>query len=281
VRPVPLFPSLRFAPAFHTRVMKLARRAAPFTLPWPLPALLAWLAAWVGFVIAVEQGVAAPVAFGGAALGAAVSALAASRRSRRLIVAGGFPLSAAVLGVAGAEGVPPWAWIVGALVLVLAYPLRAWRDAPWFPTPRHAFEGLPAKLLLPPAARVLDAGCGAGDGLLAWGEAYPGARLAGVEWSRPLAALARRRCPAARIVRGDLWAVPWGGFELVYLFQRPESMDRAWQKARAEMPAGAWFTSLEFVVPGVPPQLRWRTRGGRTLWCYRIPARSNRATGGR
>jgi hypothetical protein len=119
---------------------------------------------------------------------------------------------------------------------------------------------------------MLDAGCGAGDGLRALRRAWPDAQVAGVEWSWALAWLARWRCPWARVQQGDMWAAgAWQGLHLVYLFQRPESMARAWDKARAEMPGG-WLASLEFVVPGVAPDLVAPLPGGRTVAAWRVPA---------
>jgi hypothetical protein len=32
-----------------------------------------------------------------------------------------------------------------------------------------------------------------------------------------------------------MWRADWSGYQLVYLFQRPESMARAWAKGCAEM----------------------------------------------
>jgi SAM-dependent methyltransferase len=154
-------------------------------------------------------------------------------------------------------------------LLMGAYPLRAWRDAPIFPTPAGALDALPAVVALAPGARVLDAGCGAGDGLRALRRAWPAARLQGVEWSWPLVALARLRCRGACVRRGDLWRASWAGQDLVYLFQRPESMARAWTKARAEM-AGGWLVSLEFEVVGAVPHAALRTPDGRPLWVYRL-----------
>jgi formylglycine-generating enzyme required for sulfatase activity len=59
------------------------------------------------------------------------------------------------------------------MVLLLIYPLNAWRDAPLFPTPPDALNDLPDVATLPPGARVLDAGCGLGQGLQALRQAYP------------------------------------------------------------------------------------------------------------
>ena len=233
--------------------------------PWPLPALAAWLLAWVLFAVAAA--LAWPVL--GFALALATSALAATRVQghwRRLLVGAGFPASALALGVASA--LPAWAWLVALLPLLLAYPVRAWRDAPFFPTPAAALQGLGA--LTGEPARVLEAGCGLGHGLAALRRQFPRAELVGLEWSPLLSLLARLRRRDATVRRGDLWAEPWGAYELVYLFQRPESMPRAWVKACAEMPGG-WLASLEFEVPGVTPWAQLPGANGRPLWLYRVP----------
>jgi SAM-dependent methyltransferase len=137
-----------------------------------------------------------------------------------------------------------------------------------FPTPAAALDGLAAVLALPAGARVLDAGCGTGAALRALARAFPQARLEGIEWSWPLAAWARRRCRQAVVRRGDFWREDWSRFDLVYMFQRPESMARAHAKLQAERPAG-WLVSLGFEVPGVRPQAVLRTPDGRPLWVYR------------
>jgi len=227
-------------------------------LPWPLPALLAWLAAWALYAALAPQ----PVAFAAAALAGGVIGFTAQGRWRRAIAAAGFPLSALALGA-----VPAWAWLIAVLPLLLAYPLKAWRDAPFFPTPAGALQGLAAVVKLPAGARALDAGCGLGHGLAALRCELPHAAIEGVEWSRPLAWAARWRCRFARVRRGDMWADDWRGLDLVYLFQRPESMPRAMEKAAREMP-GAWLVSLEFEAPGWHPVARL---GSRPVWVYRIP----------
>ena len=134
-------------------------------LPWPLPALLAWGAGWA--VHGAGGGLVAGT------LAGALLALAAHGAWRRAIAAGGFPLSALALGAA----LPPWAWGLAALPLALAYPLGAWRDAPFFPTPARALEGLADVAPLPQGAGVLDAGCGIGHGLAALARVYPRAQL--------------------------------------------------------------------------------------------------------
>ena len=236
-------------------------------LPWPLPALLAWAAAWLAF--AGLRGVLAPLAALALACAVGVAgSLLATSWWRRSLIALGFPLSAAL---AGAVALPAWGWLLPLAILLLVYPLNAWRDAPLFPTPPGALAGLQGAAPLPAGAPVLDAGCGLGHGLAALRAAYPQARLQGLEWSWPLALLCRLRCPWAQVRRGDIWAADWGGYALVYVFQRPESMARVATKAGAEMAPGSWLVSLAFELPGVRASARLPSFAGHTAWLYRLP----------
>ena len=236
---------------------------------WPLPALLSWLAAWLLYAAAISAGLPpGPALAVGAAVGAALGWLH-GERWRRLIVASGFPVSVLALGWQG--GASGLLWLAPLLILWWLYPRRTWSEAPLFPTPRGALRQLPALAPLPADARVLDAGCGVGDGLSELVRAYPQARVEGVEWSRPLALLAgwrvRRR---AGVRQGDLWVDDWAPFALIYAFQRPESMPRIWAKACAEMAPGAWLVSLDFAVPGVEPAASWQLGSGQFVWLYRL-----------
>lgn len=245
---------------------------------WPLPALLVWALAW-GLCLTLRHS-PAPV---WASLGlptllglllAQWPALAATRW-RSVFVAAGFPLSALLQGlVSGSMAAAGWVWLLPLAVLLLAYPVRAWRDAPLFPTPAGALAELARHAPLGPQSQVLDAGCGLGDGLRELRAAYPQARLHGIEWSWPWALACRLRCPWATVRRGDLWAQDWAPFDLVYLFQRPESMPQAVDKARRELRPGAWLVSLEFEAPGLPPVASIPLSPQRRLWLYQMgPAR--------
>jgi SAM-dependent methyltransferase len=168
------------------------------------------------------------------------------------------------------------------LALLVLYPLQAWRDAPVFPTPRNALQGLAEELSLAPGGAILDAGSGLGHGMQALRQAFASARIQGVESSLVLVLLSRWRLrraighnrrstvPPCKVIRGDMWSCPWGGFDLVYVFQRPESMQRAWDKACREMFEGAWLVSLEFEVPGVATARELTCPDGRILWIYRL-----------
>ena len=224
---------------------RLAERIAGL---WPASALVSWgLAALL----------APQIGWGLACLLALALALLHRRPWRRLVVALGLPAALLLQGIA----LPAWAWLVPLLLLAMLYPRRLWQDAPLFLTPARAFDELPAQLPLAEGACLHDAGCGSGAALRAWRRAYPGLRLSGTEASRPLVIWARWRCPWAEIRLGDLWADDWSAFDVVYLFQRPESMGPALAKARAELRPDAWLLSLDFELPGVRP--RWTQQVGR------------------
>jgi SAM-dependent methyltransferase len=237
-------------------------------LHWPLPAVLIWGAAWGLFVMLRIWGSTPELALGVAsALGIAASLLGSSWW-RRAMIGLGFPLS---LLLTQSASLPAWVWLVPLLALLLIYPLNAWRDAPLFPTPRHALNDLAAQAPLASNALILDAGCGLGDGLRALRAAYPQAKFTGIEWSWPLRALCGLRCPWATVRQGDIWTEDWSGYDMVYFFQRPESMPRAVAKARAELKNGAYLVSLEFEALSLKPFTRLDTVQGKPVWIYRLP----------
>jgi len=245
------------------------RRAVAARLAWPLPALVAWAGAWSANVamraIGFETAVAAFIA-----VGIGIACMPLERTPwRRVAIAAGFPLSFALSGIAGA--LPPWAWLAPLAMLLLAYPIGAWRDAPIFPTPPAALHGLAHVLRLPSGARVLDAGCGLGHALRALRRQFPQAELHGVEHSFVLRVVCAWRCPGALVTRADMWRIEWSRYDLVYLFQRPETLPRALEKARREMRSGSWLVSLEFEAAGVAATRRLAGRDGRPLWLYRLP----------
>lgn len=241
-------------------------------MTWPLPALLAWGLAWMLFAGLTAAGAPAWLAVAVAtALGAALSAWGTSPW-RRVFVAGGFPLSLVASGIAGS--VPAWAWLLPLALLVLLYPVSSWRDAPLFPTPAGALAGLAALAPLPVGRQsIVDAGCGLGDGLWELHREYPAARIEGLEWSWPLVVASAWRCRFARVRRADIWTADWSPYGMVYLFQRPETMARAADKAARDLHAGAWMASLEFEATALEPQHVLRCPDGRPVWLYQAPFR--------
>lgn len=239
---------------------------------WPLPALLAWVLAWAAHIYLERQGWgllwALLLPSGLVACAAVWAARLGQSRARQALLVLGFPFSWLLLSL---PALPAWLWLIALVSLLGLYPLRSWRDAPVFPTPLDALRALPSLAPLKSGARVLDAGCGAGDGLLALRRVYPDVLCTGVEFSRPLSWLARWRCPWAQVQHADMWSLDWSVYSMVYLFQRPESMERACQKARQQLAPGAWLVSLEFPVLGLIPQASVQLEGARTVWLYQVP----------
>ena len=244
-------------------------------IPWPLPAVLTWAAAWATFKLLLGQGADAGMALGAATGLGVVLSLLGNSWWRRVLIAAGFPLSLALsLPSLGLDALPPWAWLLPLLLLLLVYPINAWRDAPLFPTPAQALDELPRHAPLAEGAKVLDAGCGLGHGLQALRRAYPQALLHGIESSWLLRWQCARRCPWAEVRQGDIWAEDWSPYAMVYLFQRPESMAQAGAKARAELQAGAWLVSLEFEPSELQCTTRYTAPGGKMVWLYQAPVRA-------
>lgn len=250
-------------------------RFNPARWPWPLPAIVAWVLCWTLFRTLWEQGVALQWSLAlASALGVLLS-LWGTSWWRRGLIAAGFPISLALtLGLVGASAVPPWAWLLPLGLLLLVYPMNAWRDAPLFPTPLDALADAPLHAPLPDGARVLDAGCGLGHGLRALRRAYPSAQLHGLEYSWPLRFACALRCPWARVRQGDIWKASWSSYDMVYLFQRPESMPRAVEKAARELQPGAWLVSLDFEAAELQATSHLTARGGKMVWLYQAPFRA-------
>lgn len=238
-------------------------------MTWPLPALLAWGSSWLIFKSLQSVGLSETIALVLAAFWGGFLSRFGHTPMRKALIVLGFPMSVVVSS--STISIPPIAWLFLLGLIVLIYPRKAWRDAPLFPTPKKALREMSDHIRLPAEARILDAGSGMGDGLLALRDAYPRAELHGVEMSWPLRVLSAMRCSFARIRQGDIWLVDWRSFDVVYMFQRPESMPRAVEKAEAELRRGAWLVSLEFEAKELVPQATFTCRDGRPVWMYQVP----------
>lgn len=241
-------------------------------LRWPLPALAVWALIWLLYKAMLACAISVNVAILLASLlGLAATGVARRRdfsHARQLALAMGFPVSVFLTSTPSAGF---WLWLIPLALALLIYPMHTWRDAPVFPTPLRALQDLPSRAKLPTHAFVLDAGCGAGDGLKALHLAYPKARCVGIEFSWPLRWVAALRCPWAQVRLGDIWREDWRPYDMVYLFQRPETMPRAVAKATAEMRPGGWLVSLEFPAYELRPTAVVYANHNRPIWLYRRP----------
>ena len=235
-------------PALHPRSPPLLllirlRLRLRLRMPWPLPALLAWGGGWAVWQLILGQAGPAHLAWlAGLATGSLLALAGCQGAWRRALGMLGFPLATLALG--GLPALPAWAWLLAAAPWLLLYPVGAWRDAPFFPTPADALHGLNQLPGLAVPRQVLDAGCGLGHGLRALRGQWPQAQFDGLERSRLLRLAAALRCPWARLSTADMWVASWAAYDVVYLFQRPESMARALVKAQQDMAPGGWLVSL-------------------------------------
>jgi len=239
-------------------------------LNWPLPALLAWGLSWLFFSFLQTLGTPNAWALIGATLLSVLLSALGSTLWRRCLIVLGFPMSQFLL-TSATLSMPPIAWLVLLILIVLVYPLNAWSDAPLFPTPSRALLQMPEHVHLPDQARILDAGCGLGDGLKALRSAYPDADYFGLEMSWLLRVFCALRCPWAKIRQGNIWLADWHSYDVVYMFQRPESMPNAVEKASAELKKGCWLVSLEFEARTLIPTAVVYGSDGRPVWMYRAP----------
>jgi len=209
-------------------------------------------------------------AFLGATLFSALLSNLGSTLWRRCLIVLGFPLSQLLIN-STVMSMPPLAWLGLVLLIAAVYPLNAWSDAPLFPTPSKALVQVPEHISLKEGAKILDAGCGLGDGLRALKSVFPHSEFSGLEMSWPLRFFSALRCPWAKIRQGNIWLADWSEFDMVYMFQRPESMPKAVEKAAQELRPGAWLVSLEFEARSLKANAMVYGSDGRPVWMYRIP----------
>ena len=237
---------------------------------WPLPALIAWSSAWVCDIALESLGMTNVLSFLGATLLSVLLSNLGTTLWRRCLIVLGFPLSQLLLN-STVMSMPPLAWLGLVILIAAVYPLNAWSDAPLFPTPSKALVEVPKHIQLSAGAKILDAGCGLGDGLRALKSVFPQSEFSGLEMSWPLRFFSALRCPWAKIRQGNIWLADWSEFDMVYMFQRPESMPKAVEKATLELKPGAWLVSLEFEARTLKPNALVYGSDGRPVWMYQAP----------
>jgi hypothetical protein len=250
----------------------IALRKKLSVLAWPVTAMAFWLASWLVYTVLLTLSMSPLM---GMMITATLAILVVRRRTgrwRQFILICGFLVSWLLMTPwSGLGYVPSWIWLLPLVGLLIGYPIQAWADAPLFPTPQHALRGLHSKASMPPGARIVDAGCGLGHGLHALLKEFPQAQLEGIERSIPLALICAWRCPWAKVKTADIWQADWSVYDMVYLFQRPESMTKAQLKARSELKPGAWLVSLEFEMEDCIATEKMALSHGKMVWLYQMP----------
>jgi SAM-dependent methyltransferase len=81
---------------------------------------------------------------------------------------------------------------------------------------------------------------------------YTGIEIAPLPWlvSRTRAAIAKL---SVDFLRGDYESLDLGEYDMVFAYLSPAAMPALWVKAKQEMQPGSFLLSLEFPVPGIPP----------------------------
>ena len=237
---------------------------------WPASAAIVWMAAWLVCQSATSFWGSMTGILCGIAVASALS-LPFEQKWRKACGVIGFTMiwvgtntTAINLSVIGAIS-------AGCFVtLVLMYPPNLWADAPMFPTPSGALSGL-GQRLHSGIDNILDAGCGSGNGLHELRKQFPHANITGVEASSLLAKLARTKTQdKCTIVEQDMWAHNWKDYDLVYAFHSPDTMQKAWDKARQEMKVSSWFVSLNFPIPDQAADLIMHNEGCPPFFAYQI-----------
>ncbi|MDO6388092.1 trans-aconitate 2-methyltransferase [Uliginosibacterium sp. 31-12] len=245
-----------------THIVKaLAAQAAGLILVYTL-GQNGWLAALPAIGLALLQGV----------LAASAAVLLSSPRWWLPI----HFLFCPALVLASASGLPAWLYGIIFLALCLIYWSSFRTQVPLFLSNRTTVHRLAASLPSSNSLKVLDAGSGTGSFVRHLARLRPDWKIRGLESAPAPLWLSRwlaRKTPAAQLLRGDIWAHPFGEYDLVYAFLSPVPMPALWRKARKEMKAGSLLVSNSFAIPDVKPEsiIKIDDRRQTRLYCYRIP----------
>lgn len=222
------------------------------TLKWPTLSLFSWISDWLLFLILVQLDFLSSIAFS-IVLCFVVIKLFIIRTSKwkKIFLALGFPLSSFLLQINQASSTI--GWLMPLLILLIVYPPKSWNDAPIFPTPKDALLGLNYILNLKNNSKILDFGSGAGHGIKAILQEWPKSYVFGVENSILLYLYTKIKYRKATIIFENMWDVHLSNFNVLYVFQRPETMTSIWKKAKKEMAPGSFVISLSFPIEDEEP----------------------------
>ena len=160
--------------------------------------------------------------------------------------------------LASGAPLPSWLFLVGFLLLLLLNWNSFGERVPLYLTGSAGRREL-AQLLSErgEAFSFVDLGCGPAGTLLWLARRFPQAQFVGVETAPLSFLLARLRSLGQRNCRihyRSLWRTELAGFDVAYCFLSPAPMPALWDKAKDELPVGAWLISNTFDIPGVAAQ---------------------------
>jgi len=173
-------------------------------------------------------------------------------------------------------GIPPWAYLVAFLLMVLFYWSTFRTRVPLYLSGRKAWQAVMPLLPQTQPFRFIDLGSGLGGVPLYLEPRFPqgcfyGTEIAPAPWliSRVRAWLKRS---GVRFMRRDYAALNLADFDVVFAFLSPAAMPGLWQQAQAQMRRGSLFISLAFPVKSRQPDHVVTQAGGarQTLYAWRM-----------
>jgi hypothetical protein len=164
---------------------------------------------------------------------------------------------APALYLALAADLPPAPFLAAFLLMLLLYWSTFRTQVPYYPSGERIWQAVDRLLPKDKRLQVIDIGSGLGGFVLDLARRRPDCALQGIElaplpWlvSKVRATLAGSK---ARFIRGDYERLDFADYDVVFAYLSPAAMDQLWQKAAREMAAGSILMSLEFTIPGHPP----------------------------
>ncbi len=154
---------------------------------------------------------------------------------------------------------PPTPFLAAFLLMLLLYWSTFRTQVPYYPSGQRIWAQADRLLPKDKPLRIIDIGSGLGGFVLDLARRRPDCEVQGIELA-PLPWLvsslrARMSGGSARFIRGDYERIDFADYDVVFAYLSPAAMEQLWRKASREMGRGAMLMSLEFTIPGHPPDL--------------------------
>jgi len=167
---------------------------------------------------------------------------------------------------------PLW-YLATFILLILTYWNSFRTQVPLFLSGHTAVQAIAAILAERRQSHLLDIGSGIGSVLLPLARQFPEYRFTGIENAPGPLWLGRwrsRKLPNVHIIGGDLFAIPWSPYDILYAFLSPVPMEAVWRKAVHEMKPGTLLISNSFSIDCAVPERIIPLSGGNALFLYRL-----------